>query len=925
MSDKTHSHSPCGTDSWPGSRWWRFDFHTHTPASSDYRGDPRITPEEWLLGFMRAEIDCVAVTDHNSGEWIDKLKTALRSESLNQHKDFRPLTLFPGIELSVNGGVHLLALFDPSCNAADVEALRGAVGYLGTPGDSDAVTEASIHECIKAALAHGAIPIPAHVDGRKGLLGIQDHNTLKSSLQELTAVEVSDITSETFLKNKSTLSGLSLVSGSDSHKSSAIGRHSLIKMSQPNIEGLRLALLDRELAVRYQGDDVLDPNSASSKWIKKLNLRKLKLRQKDELEIHFNPWLNVIIGGRGSGKSTLLECLRIGLNRIDELNDFPETKSQFDKFFAVSATPGSEGVFLKDSELSVEYCKDNATYRMHWCKGESAPILMERDGDAWLEAGEVISSRFPMRIYSQKQIFEMAKNPHTLRRLMDEDPSLDKTSWKADWDELQARFLRLRAECRRLVKELAERKRIEGERSDVRVKLRIFEQSDHADILKAFQQSQRQQTLVDRHLSALRDQVEDWRATLEKEIGINFAFDPQSRFDENNADHKSLLGIFDDLAKGLSINQQELHSTVSAMHERLRKAQAAVDASAWQAAAHAQREAYERLKKDLEKGGITDPSEYGHLVQQQQLHENRLKELNAKQKRRVELQQECKETYQKLKSLRLKLTDRRREFVTQVLDQNQHVKIELVSFGDRWRAEKDFRDLIGKDRPIYSEDIFDEEGDRGFIRDLYVNQDGSDDPAGISDRIDALKEKLDNPGDELLLYTKVRKRFLQHMENLRQQNPEVMDRLWCWFPEDEVRVSYRISKGRFSPIDHASAGQKTSAILSFLLAYGEEPLILDQPEDDLDNALIYELIVKQLRENKARRQIIVVTHNPNIVVHGDAEWVLPLKIHKGSITEDRAGGLQEIPVRKAICEIMEGGVEAFEQRYRKIHDEVLRR
>ncbi len=163
------------------------------------------------------------------------------------------------------------------------------------------------------------------------------------------------------------------------------------------------------------------------------------------------------------------------------------------------------------------------------------------------------------------------------------------------------------------------------------------------------------------------------------------------------------------------------------------------------------------------------------------------------------------------------------------------------------------------------------------------------------------------------------------MENLRQQTPEVMDRLWCWFPEDEVRVSYRISEGRFSPIDHASAGQKTSAILSFLLAYGEEPLILDQPEDDLDNALIYELIVKQLRENKTRRQIIVVTHNPNIVVHGDAEWVLPLKIHKGSITEDRAGGLQEIPVREAICEIMEGGVEAFEQRYRKIHEEVLRR
>ena len=66
--------NPTDTD-WPGSRWWSFDFHTHTPASMDYRGDKNIRPEDWLLDFMRAGIDCVAVTDHNSGEWIDKRKT----------------------------------------------------------------------------------------------------------------------------------------------------------------------------------------------------------------------------------------------------------------------------------------------------------------------------------------------------------------------------------------------------------------------------------------------------------------------------------------------------------------------------------------------------------------------------------------------------------------------------------------------------------------------------------------------------------------------------------------------------------------------------------------------------------------------------------------------------------------------------------
>ena len=55
-------------------------------------------------------------------------------------------------------------------------------------------------------------------------------------------------------------------------------------------------------------------------------------------------------------------------------------------------------------------------------------------------------------------------------------------------------------------------------------------------------------------------------------------------------------------------------------------------------------------------------------------------------------------------------------------------------------------------------------------------------------------------------------------------------------------------------------------MLAFLLAHGDEPLVLDQPEDDLDNQIIYSLVVTQMREDKLRRQIIVVTHNPNIVV-----------------------------------------------------------
>lgn len=95
-------------------------------------------------------------------------------------------------------------------------------------------------------------------------------------------------------------------------------------------------------------------------------------------------------------------------------------------------------------------------------------------------------------------------------------------------------------------------------------------------------------------------------------------------------------------------------------------------------------------------------------------------------------------------------------------------------------------------------------------------------------------------------------------------------------------------------------------------------MILDQPEDDLDNHLIYDLIVAQLRQIKKGRQVIVVTHNPNIVVNGDAELVTVLGTARGQSRIECQGGLQEQDVRDAVCQVMEGGREAFERRYRRI-------
>lgn len=142
--------------------------------------------------------------------------------------------------------------------------------------------------------------------------------------------------------------------------------------------------------------------------------------------------------------------------------------------------------------------------------------------------------------------------------------------------------------------------------------------------------------------------------------------------------------------------------------------------------------------------------------------------------------------------------------------------------------------------------------------------------------------------------------------------------LYC--PEDEVEVEFREGKrgSSWKSLQQGSPGQQAAALLAFILGHGKEPIIIDQPEDDLDNALIYELLVRRLREVKQQRQVIVVTHNPNIVVNGNAELVLSLKAQTGQTRIGCSGGLQDQPVRDEICRVMEGGREALERRYQWI-------
>ena len=139
----------------------------------------------------------------------------------------------------------------------------------------------------------------------------------------------------------------------------------------------------------------------------------------------------------------------------------------------------------------------------------------------------------------------------------------------------------------------------------------------------------------------------------------------------------------------------------------------------------------------------------------------------------------------------------------------------------------------------------------------------------------------------------------------------------------ELNTAQKGEPAVWQTLQALSTGQKATAILLLLLLESKAPLVIDQPEDDLDNRFITEGVVPIMREEKRRRQFVCSTHNANIPVLGDAELILGLaasgdaKEGHAKIATEHMGSIDTHPVRELVEEILEGGKAAFEMRRSK--------
>jgi predicted metal-dependent phosphoesterase TrpH/energy-coupling factor transporter ATP-binding protein EcfA2 len=915
------------TWNFPGSKWWKFDFHTHTPASNDYLGtiDPK---EDWLRSAMEAGLDCVVVTDHNTGAGIDRLKQAyeeLRSSG-RQPDWFRELTLFPGVEITVadsRSRIHLLAVFDPVCDSRKVTGVLGACGITEDYGDDQHIsTTTGFIETVRKIRGANGIAIPAHVDALKGLLQNQNSLTpeLEKSLNEVFAAEFCDLhrfdDAEPSLKTA--VDRLARVAGSDAHTPDEIGRYfTWVKMSRPSIDGLGLALQDHEFCVKNQEED---PDVLPDIFLSKLmisSMRHCGRISAKPFELCFHPHFNAVIGGRGTGKSTVLESVRIVTRRDRELEvEAPRVKAELDRFMKLSQ---DKGVMMSDTEILLEMHRRGRPCRLRWRQDGQGAVLEEETNRNWMavDAGD-LKERFPLSIYSQKQINELASNPKGLLDIIDRSPEVGRQEWNSRWVSLKSRFLQLREHKRELLRKLSDEPNLRTKFRDVSNDLQQYEQKGHGEVLRQYQQRSSQLNGIP-HNRLFDELAQGIQELAESSVWPDF---PAHLFDDEDELTAELKAIHDETAESFERIALSLRALSGAVERLKNERSGKLSSSDWYKAVQASQQAYERLEQEYrEKNSHLSLSLYGEWVRQRNQLQQQLNNLEALRRECDSVEQQIQVCFGDFQALRHELFEKRKSFLETVIGSNALVRMDLVRYGDASLVNDDYRSMLNLGQPNFISSIYNRESEQGLLWNYCHWEERKIPESELPDLISAIKKETfeiaqgRNSGNHGAFDNRLKKLF--------EVQPAVFDQLDTWWPEDLLRVRYsEQGSGRFADLEKGSAGQKAAAILAFLLSHGNDPLMIDQPEDDLDNALISDLVVRQIHENKQHRQLIIVTHNPNIVVNGDAEVVHVLKFEGGQVQIGQQGGLEEPVIRESICAIMEGGREAFEKRYRRMTLEV---
>lgn len=831
---------------------------------------------------LETGIEVIAVTDHYRVKHSGSLVRAARNAGLNA---------FSGFEAVAKDGVHFLCLFDPDKDD-DLERFIGQCGIHDTKQVSPTGALDSI-ELLECSKTWGAVCIAAHVASDGGLLkklsGQSRINVWKRP--DLLACALPGPVSDApdgvrpILENKDAQHRrdrkLAILNASDVNDPEDLrkdGASCFIKMSMVSIEGFRQAFLDPESRIRLHSDPKPEPHAEflAMTWEGGF------LR---DTAVHFNENLNVLVGGRGTGKSTLIESIRYTLG-LDPLGE--EARKAHEGVIRNVLQSGTKVSLLVRSHKPSERC-----YTIERSV-PNPPVVKDETGEVLtLSPRDVMPG---VEVFGQHEISELTKSPEKLtlllERFVDRDPSMSARKAKARLDLERSRS--------RIVDVLREMKTLED---------RLSALPGLEETQKRFQQAGLEERLKEKSLlireerlfSSLGERLEQYRA-LQNELIEGLPVDAVF------ASEKALSGLPNaDILAAIEKILATLSTRLKVVSDQFAEALGEADRtiaetkSLWNERRVAIEETYEKLLRELQKSKI-DGAEFIQLRKQiEELRplrdktENLKRDLETHRAHRRKLLSE----WEDIKAGEYRAIESAARRVSRKLRDRVEVKITMA--GNRDPLEQLLREVGGNlaaalDR-LRSHDQLSlpelaqrcREGKEALMKHYNL-------PSGAAERISQA---------DLDLFMRIEELELPATTEIKLNTA----------PEGEPPV--------WQTLQALSTGQKATAVLLLLLLESEAPLVVDQPEDDLDNRFITEGVVPIMRQEKRRRQFVFSTHNANIPVLGDAELILGLaasgEAREGhaKIATEHMGSIDSQPVRELVEEILEGGKAAFEMRRSK--------
>jgi hypothetical protein len=340
-------------------------------------------------------------------------------------------------------------------------------------------------------------------------------------------------------------------------------------------------------------------------------------------------------------------------------------------------------------------------------------------------------------------------------------------------------------------------------------------------------------------------------------------------------------------------------------------------ATRWQLAYEEARSRYDALREEMAARGV-DFAQHEKLLQRRAQLERELVSLQGIGQELMEVARRLRETRSQLVESHEARLAARRERARALEEMDADVRLDVLAFRDRQEFESRRETWFGgaglqeRDWTVLCEHVFAPYGDV---------------PSRIGSLIEAMRADVDataergralDQGESRVAALVDGSQLTRNFFNALIRRDRVrLDEMERFLPEDLVVAKVRAADGDFKTIETGSVGEKSTAILSLLLSAGDQPIVIDQPEDDLDNQYVYNVVVDLLRRRKFSRQVIIATHNPNIPVNGDAELIVALGVKDQRGVVLGAGSIDRPQTKDLVSVIMEGSAEAFRLRHER--------